>query len=124
MVLTFFDFIFTPFVLLFIFFIGNYIKKKNEKQQPLYKWYTKGLMVKCFGAIAVCLIYQFYYTYGGDTVTYFINARSLGNLFGKDPSVFFDIMKGNLRWENNSVFDANTGYCDMFKDKQAMFVVR
>jgi hypothetical protein len=122
-VLTIFDLLFTPFLLLFIFFVGNYIRKKNERQQPLYKWYTRGLMVKCFGAIAVCLIYQFYYK-DGDTVNYFMSSQALVNLFSKNSSVFFDIMKGNTTWENYSVFDNNTGYCYMMFDKQAMVVVR
>lgn len=89
----------------------------------MYKWYTTGLMLKCFGAIAVCLIYQFYYT-AGDTISYYTNARTMTRLLQKDPAVFYDMMIGNLTWENFSVFDANTGYCDFYHDKQAMVVVR
>lgn len=122
-VLSIFDLFATPVALLLVFIVGNSIRQKHIRKHPEYKYYLQGLMLKCFGAIAVCLIYQFYYA-GGDTTSYFLNAQVLIKLLAKDPAVFWDMMMGNLSWENFSVFDASTGYSDMYNDKQAMVVVR
>ena len=82
MVLTIFDLLLTPIYMLFIYFIASFIQQKNIRNKPLYKWYTKGLMIKLAGAIAVCLIYQFYYT-GGDTVAYFETSQAFANLISR-----------------------------------------
>jgi hypothetical protein len=108
---------------LFIFFVSSYIQHKNVKEKPLYKWYVKGLMAKMFGAIAVCLIYQFYYT-GGDTVNYFQTAKAISNLFTKDSTVFFDVMRGHNSFENYSYFDSATGWPVYWQDDKALFVAR
>ena len=110
MVLTIFDLLLTPIYLLFIYFISSFIQKKNERKNPLYKWYTKGLFAKIGGAIALCLIYQFYYA-GGDTTSYFETAVPIGNLLWKDPAVFADVMlTGDNSWENFVQFDYKTGF--------------
>ena len=123
MVLTVFDLLLAPIYLLFIYFISSYIQKKNVKEQPLYKWYTRGLFVKLFGAIAVCLIYQFYYS-GGDTISYFETAKAICNLLYKDSRLFLDAMAGHNTPENYSAFDATTGIPGYWRDDGALFVGR
>lgn len=122
-VLSFFDMLIAPFLLVLVYVVGNGISEKKRSQQPFYKWYTMGLMFKCMGAIAVCLIYQFYYG-GGDTINYFHSASVIVNLLGKDPAAFFDLMLHGISWESYSAFDASTGYPFYTRDPQAMFVVR
>lgn len=123
MVLTIFDWLLIPIYFLLIYFIANYIQKKNEKTQPLYKWYTRGLMVKLIGAIAVCLIYQLYYV-GGDTTCYFQTSRAILNMSGKDIYVFSDIMLGNNSMENYTYFDASTTWPVYWVNDQTLFVAR
>ncbi len=123
MVLTIFDWLLIPIYFLGIYFIANYIQKKNISKQPLYKWYTRGLMVKLIGAIAVCLIYQLYYT-GGDTTCYFETSRSILNLARKDIIVFIDILSGANTHENYTSFDASTGWPIYWYDDKALFVSR
>lgn len=123
MVLTIFDLLLTPLYLLLIYFISSYIQHKNEKKYPVYKWYTKGLMVKLFGAIAVCMIYQFYYD-GGDTTNYFETSHAIANLAFKNFRVFADVFYGNNSRENYSYFDASTGYPVYWGDEKAIFVAR
>jgi hypothetical protein len=123
MVLSIFDLLLIPIYLLMIYVISMYIQKKNEKTQPLYRWYTKGLMVKLAGAITVCLIYQFYYT-GGDTTCYFQTAQAISNLSDKSSTVFLDVMTGHNTQENYSYFDARTGWPVYWRDEKSLFVAR
>jgi len=123
MILSIFDLLLVPIYILFIYFIAGFIQKKNQPTIPLYRWYIKGLMVKIFGAIALCLIYQLYYT-GGDTVNYFITAKAILNLASKDMKVFFDVMIGHNTPENFSCFDFNTGWPVYWRDEKAIFVAR
>ncbi|HEY0030187.1 MAG TPA: hypothetical protein VGC65_05470, partial [Bacteroidia bacterium] len=123
MVLSIFDWLLLPVYFLLIFFTSNYIQKKNERKQPLYKWYTKGIVVKLIGAIAICLIYQLYYK-GGDTVEYFKSATAITNLLEKDNFAFFDVMLGNNSPENYSFFDSTTGWPTYWHDEKSLFVAR
>lgn len=73
-------------------FIGRQIKNKHWKN-PLYqKWFMKGLAIKLFGALAFCLVYTYYFDYGGDTRGYFHDAtivvQSLEGGFGD----FWDVL--------------------------------
>ena len=123
MVLSIFDWLLIPIYFVLIYFVSNYIQKKNERKQPLYKWYTKGLMVKLIGAIAVCLIYQLYYT-GGDTTCYFETSSAILKMAGKDINVFFDMLFGANTSENYACFDPSTGWPVYWKDDKALFVSR
>jgi hypothetical protein len=58
-----------PFYILAAFAYGHWITKKNIRTNPEYEYFTRGLIVRIFGAIALGLIYFFYYG-GGDTVNY------------------------------------------------------
>jgi hypothetical protein len=124
MVLTVFDLLLTPIYLLFIYAIASYIQFKNEKEKPLYKWYTRGVMVKMMGAIAVCMIYQFYYE-GGDTTNYYETAAAVSGLLVKNSDVFLDVAFGGANTvENYTYFDENTGFPVFWKDGTALFVSR
>lgn len=123
MILSVFDLLLAPIYLLLIYFITSYIQHRNEKKNPVYKWYTKGMMVKISGAIAICLIYQFYYT-GGDTTNYYITTKAIANLLFKDTRMFMDVMAGNNSFANYSYFDGNTGYPVYWRDGTALFVSR
>jgi hypothetical protein len=123
MVLSIFDLLLTPIYLLFIYFCSSYVQHKNRITEPLYKWYTRGLFAKLAGAIAVCLIYQFYYK-GGDTTNYFETSRAISNLFSKDSDAFFKIMSGDNSLESLSKFDQDTGYPIYWYNDKTFFVSR
>lgn len=89
----------------------------------MYRWYTRGLLVKLFGAVSVCLIYQFYYS-TGDTVGYYQTSKAISMMIFKNRSVFFDIMAGHITPENHSYFDASTGWPVYWRDNKALFVAR
>jgi hypothetical protein len=123
MVLTIFDLLLLPIFLLIIYFYAGHVQDKNIVDQPLYRWYTKGVMVKMFGAVSVCLIYQFYYE-GGDTTNYYETTAAVSELLFKDGTVFLDVILGNNSPENYSYFDMSTGYPVFWKDGTALFVSR
>ena len=123
MVLSIFDLLLTPVYVVFIYFTASYIQHKNVKEKPVYKWYTKGLMVKLFGAIAVCMIYQFYYA-GGDTTNYYETTKAVSNLLYKNSDVFLDVAAGNNSASNFLYFDVSTGYPVFWRDGVALFVSR
>lgn len=123
MVLTIFDLLLTPLYFILIYIVSGYVQHRRIQKNPLYKWYRKGLMIKLLGAVAVGLIYQFYYS-AGDTTNYFETSKAISNLIYKDPSVFFDVMNGNNSLENRSFFDSDTGSPVYWKDHTALFVSR
>lgn len=123
MVLTIFDLLLVPVYLMILYVISGYVQHRNIQTNKLYKWYRKGLMVKVGGAIAVCLVYQFYYT-GGDTVNYYMTAKAISNLFFKDTAAFWEVIGGNNSKEIRSFFDDTTGFPVYWTDKTALFVSR
>ena len=122
-ILSVYDILLPPIYVLIIYVIATYIKKKKEWSEPIYRYYVKGLLVKIVGAIALCLIYQFYYS-GGDTTNYFITAKAIANVLSKNGQTFISIMEGNNTIENFSIFDGNTGYPVYWRDSNSVFVSR
>jgi len=122
-ILTLFDLFLTPVYLILIYFVAGYVQDKHIVYQPLYKYYVRGLFVKLFGAIAVCLIYQFYYS-GGDTVNYYLTSKAVGNMLLKDTETFWDMLKGNNSYSNLLSFDSTTGFPVFWRDTNALFVSR
>jgi uncharacterized membrane protein YozB (DUF420 family) len=60
------DFIVTPLVLLVIFFVA-YLIRPYVTDEKNYEYFLPALGVKLFGAIALGIVYQFYYG-SGDTL--------------------------------------------------------
>lgn len=124
MAVSFWDLIVVPYIVAVILIVSSIIKKRNEELNPAYRYYVWGIVAKIFGAVSLCLIYTFYYN-GGDTVNYFLTARTFCNMLFKNPSVFFDVVvAGNLTPENFSQFDESTGYPMYWWDKHTIFVAR
>lgn len=122
--LNIFDLILPPLYLLVIFFVADIIRKKNIHEKPHYKYFVKGLFVKIFGAIAVCLIYTLYYD-GGDTTNYFYyGADVLRKLLFYKPHEFFSVWLGDLTLDKWSIFDTDTGWPLYWHDEHSFFVTR
>lgn len=121
--LTLFDLLLTPFYIIGAYAYGYWITKKNIRTNPEYVYFTKGLMVRIFGAICLGLIYFFYYG-GGDTTNYHQSASAYANLMFKDTSDFWVAWFGNAKGYFFS-FDDSTGYPVYgARDSHAFFVVR
>ena len=121
--LSIFDILLTPLYILGAYSYGYYVTKKNIRTNPEYKYFTKGLMVRVFGAIALGLIYFFYYS-GGDTTNYFQTSSAYANLLFKDMEGFWAGWLGNAK-HYYFTFDDSTGYPVYTpKDHHSFFVVR
>ncbi|NVO03980.1 MAG: hypothetical protein HXX09_14890 [Bacteroidetes bacterium] len=117
------DLILSPVFLFVIFFISSAIKNKNITSKPEYKYYSWGLLAKIIGGISLTLVYIFYYTTGGDTLSYFHDGSELNKLFFDDPQTYFRILFTGLSTEDSinlsSTYNFHYGH-----DVYAFFVSR
>lgn len=117
------DLVITPLYFLLILIVAHFIYLKN-KHNPLYRFFFPGLMVKLFGALALCFVYTHYYGYGGDTIGYHQAASAMVNLFSKNFSDFIYVWLGENTPEGYLLFDSNTGYPLYWNDKHAFNTAR
>ncbi|HNP99441.1 MAG TPA: hypothetical protein PKK99_10320, partial [Bacteroidia bacterium] len=103
------------------YFVAQRIRSKNIEKDPSYRYYVTGMMVKMFGAIAVCLVYVFYYG-GGDTINYHIDCVAVSKLFLKHPwqAIRFTFLP--IDAEMYYSFDNETGWLFYGYDSKAMVV--
>lgn len=121
--LSIFDVLLTPLYILGAYTYGYYVTKKNIRENPEYAYFTKGLMTRIFGAIALGLVYFFYYN-GGDTTNYFQTSSAYANLMFTDTEDFWLGWFGSAK-EYIFHFDDTTGYPVYWqKDHHSFFVVR
>ncbi|MDF2450169.1 MAG: hypothetical protein K0R26_2673 [Bacteroidota bacterium] len=121
--LSIFDLLLTPVYILGAYMYAYWVTKRNIRQKPEYAYFTKGLMVRIGGAIALGLVYFFYYS-GGDTTNYFQTSSAYSKLFFKDQESFWIGWLGNAK-EHYFTFDETTGYPVYgARDHHSFFVVR
>lgn len=125
MVLNLKDLVLTPLVIFLILYVSTLYKNYQIRKNSSFEYYIPGLLAKIFGAISVCLIYQFYYR-GGDTTAYFSDGVTMVNLLFKNPSYFFNILFYGTSPTSSSYyfFDNMTGYPHYANDSATFFVVR
>ncbi|MFN8166076.1 MAG: hypothetical protein U0X76_07900 [Bacteroidia bacterium] len=120
--ISFIDLIVPVILLVLIFIYLKRIQLKRIEEDPSYKYFIYGWLVKVVGGTMVCLIYVYYYG-AGDTLNYYndcntvlnLTAKSFPNLFryffGPDPSLVFEAT-------------VDTGYFQYFNDPHASAVVK
>ena len=89
--LTYSDFFLVPIYLFLIIVVAILIKSKYIKKATEYHFFIKGLIMKLFGVSAFTIVYVFYYG-GGDTVSYYLGAKSISNLLFQDFEKGFAIL--------------------------------
>ena len=121
--LSIFDILLAPLYILGAYAYGYYVTKKNIRTRPEYAYFTNGLMVRVVGAIALGLVYFFYYN-GGDTINYFQTSSAYARLMFKDMNDFWLGWLGDAK-NHYFRFDETTGYpVYRPKDSHSFFVVR
>ena len=123
-----FDLLLSPFYILLVFLIASSYKRLNfeTKKKDYYRYFLPALACKIFGGICLCLIYTYYYTYGGDVTNYYFTSCTYINvLLEGDFSRFFGLFDftdvESLR-EINSI--GNYGYLYFsLSDSYAFFTV-
>lgn len=113
-IISYWDWLLCPFYLLIILIVASRIKNKYIQVSPIYRYWLWGLFVKIFGAIALCLIYIYYYKEGGDTLHYHSSAIAFVNLLLQSPMSFLEILFTPSTLENYSYFNQETGYPDFY----------
>lgn len=89
-----YDILLPPIYLILILVIAYKYSSNKQNKNKLYRYFLPGLVVKIFGAIALGLVYFFYYG-GGDTVNYHATATTLVNVLYDSPKDFFYLYFGS-----------------------------
>lgn len=115
------------FILLLGFLLYSYIKQSNLiSRDPIYSFYTRGLLFKLAGGLTFALIYLYYYG-GGDTIDYMSGCIAMTNLFYKNPLLFFDLIFNKITFAKYiSYFDYETLWppTHMIKKNENFNVIR
>lgn len=83
--------------------IGLLIRKRYINN-PLYKkFFIPGLVVKLLGGITFGLIHTYYFTYGGDTKTYFHDMDILTSYFFQDPFATLSYLFNKYSYLNGEI---------------------
>jgi len=119
------EFSLLPFYFLIILLISGWIKNRNIRRRPEYRYYLFGLYAKLIGGLALAAIYLYHYK-GGDTVAYFECAMAFANLFFNDPGSFMHVYFSPASVENLSFFNNTTGWPlrYMYMDPQTFTIIR
>jgi hypothetical protein len=119
------DFILTPIYVILIFLIGYIVRWKKMDDNPLYKYYLPGLMIKVVASIFFLIIYTEYYGYG-DTLDYIGGGIAVSKLMFKDFGQYLQTLFGLVDYgESWSFFNSDTSFPQFFmwKDSNTRFVI-
>lgn len=116
------DLIIGPIVFLILWLGANRTKQKYIDTNPAYEYYSLGLLAKIVGGLGVTFIYLFYYR-GGDTIEYYKSSLTLSKMLFYYPTVYFDVLAGNLTYRNFGAFGP-VGYPYYWKDPNSYAVIR
>lgn len=116
-----FDLLLPPIYLVIILFIAYKYKRKHQHKHDAYKYFLPGLIAKISGAIALGLIYSFYYK-GGDTTNYHFTANALINVLFNNPSDFVYVYFGSPHVSEFYLMNSLGDFTFWVNDEYAYFV--
>ena len=114
------DLLLTPLYLLLIFMLA-YVIRPWVSDQYTSRYFLPGLSVKIVGAVAVGLIYQFYYS-GGDTFNYYHDVGFVWKAFLESPVSAFKLIFGPNTYSPDTFNYASRMW--YFRDSHSYGVVR
>lgn len=118
------DFVMVPFFLFLVYYFASRTQSKHIVSKPEYKYYRKALMFKVLGGFMFGLVYVFYYG-GGDTLTYWKDAKILNTVLPVEPLCYFRMLFGDTRPLWFYCFDLNEYVPHHYlRDQQAFGVSR
>jgi hypothetical protein len=88
--MTFWDLFITPFYIILVFSIGQ-VLRKSIKDKTIRPYFLPAIRVKIIGAIALGVVYQFYYD-GGDTYNFYRDGSIVWGVFTKDTLAWLEIL--------------------------------
>jgi len=115
------DLFITPIFIVLIYALAYFIRPSvTEKDNERY--FIPGLTLKIIGALAVGIIYQFYYG-GGDTFTYFnLGSKYIWQAFFDDPVIALKLIFAGSEYDGDTFQYASKIYT--YGDVSSYFVVR
>jgi len=94
------DYLLLPLYLWFIYKIAYYYRKKYYPEtHPYHRYFISGLTVKIAGALAIGLIYNYYYR-GGDTFNFFYHSQLINSTFLPSPHAWFTLITHRVDGSN------------------------
>ncbi len=115
------DLLITPVLLTIVFAMAFYFRSRLS-DPVISKYFIPGLSLKIFGAIALGLIYQFYYG-GGDTFTYFnLGSRYIWEAFLDNPALAVKLILAGKEYSPDTFQYASRIYT--YGDSASYFIVR
>jgi len=119
--LDFRDFIITPVFIPLIYGIALALRPKLTDEVTV-RYFFPALTVKVIGALALGMIYQFYYN-GGDTYNFHTHgSRHIWEAFMDDPSAGLEMFLSN--GEHKGSFFKYSSRIYFFQDKPSYFIIR
>jgi len=116
------DYLLLPFYLTVIYLVAALIRNKlYPPDNDLRKYFLPALTVKIFGAIAIGMIYNYYY-HGGDTFDYFTNIKIINNSLSHSLTTWQHLIAGNETSEDP--IEAYINSQIYFRDLDTFTVVR
>lgn len=115
------DLFITPIFIILIYALAYFIRPRIT-QPDNKKYFIAGLSLKIVGALAVGIIYQFYYG-GGDTFTYFdMGSKYIWQAFLDNPPVALKLIFAGSEYTGDTFQYASKIYT--YGDTSSYFVVR
>jgi hypothetical protein len=115
------DLFITPIFIILIYALAYFIRPRIT-QPDNRKYFIPGLSLKIVGALAVGIIYQFYYG-GGDTFTYFdMGSKYIWQAFLDNPPVALKLIFAGSEYTGDTFQYASKIYT--YGDTSSYFVVR
>ncbi len=105
--------------------VGLFIRRQYQNNELYRKFFLPGLIVKLLGGISFGLIHTYYFTYGGDTKTYFHDMSVLTSYFYEDPGATLSYIFNRYSYLNNEIArytHFNTGTKEFFLVRIATFI--
>lgn len=90
MSITYWDWGLTPAYLLLFWLLMRHVLSKRLAQPHTQKYFLWGFWAKMGGAIAFCLIYEYYYG-GGDNSEYYQNGKVVAQAFWENPLAWWQM---------------------------------
>ncbi len=102
--LTLWDLVLTPVYLIILVALSQRNRNRNYPPgHPLHSYYLPGIYAKFGGALAIGLIYAFYYG-GGDTFNYFHHAQVINSSLDSSISTWFKLIFHASPFENPEIY--------------------
>jgi len=116
-----FDLLIAPLYIAIILLLALKFSRKKIYKEPVYKYFLPGLMLKMFGAIALGMVY-FYYYKGGDTINYYNSATTLAKVLLTNPRDFFYLYFGSPMMSEYYLLNSQHDFVYWVNDPYAYYV--